>query len=77
MNEQTQKLAEQAREFANGWFAQDVYRTREDMFNAKFSELLIKECEQVAKTHAARLTGVASWSVDLAMQEVKKHFGVE
>jgi len=43
MNERIEEFAEQAKEYSKGWFGQDKYRTTEDMFNAKFAELIIDD----------------------------------
>jgi len=43
MKNRLQELADEAMDYSRGWFSQDRYRTAEDMFNAKFTELIVKE----------------------------------
>ena len=74
VNERIRELAARA-DLACGATADNTTVMRG--WEERFAELIIQDCERVANEHAAKLTGVASWSVDLAMQQVKKHFDIK
>jgi hypothetical protein len=74
MNERIRKLAKQADKWAAEEFHQlfldNINADRQELFNKKFAELIVKECADVAvKFHLAH-----PYSVEY---QVKKHFGVE
>ena len=75
MNEQIQKLAEQAEE----WVCKNYPDAMDDNdeFHAqtmeKFAELIVRECTEIANDHNSEVEGV-TLGVGRAL---KKHFGVE
>jgi ATP-dependent Zn protease len=65
MNERIQELAKQAAH-AEGW-GPEVWQTT---FTEKFAELIVRECCDIFVELRTR-------PADLAVKDVKKHFGVE
>jgi hypothetical protein len=69
MNKRLQKLAKEAMDYSRGWFSQDKYRHVEDMFNAKFAELIVRD----AMDYASR-----NWeNGHLLAEDLRIHFGIE
>ena len=77
MNERIRELAEQARKYARDYVTEckhyghymehNEYELR---FEEKFAELIVKECCDIFVELRTR-------PADLAVKDVKKHFGVE
>lgn len=71
MNERIKELAEQADEYANSLYSihgESMKGQYQDVALAKFAELIIQECAEVASSYdGAHYVGTA----------IKQHFGVE
>jgi hypothetical protein len=65
MNERIQQLEKQASDYY--WSLDDGVRTA-DAFTQKFAELIVRECIKEMGRYEF---------IDVAMREVKEHFGVE
>ena len=81
MNERIRELAEQAKEFAN-YYAMLSDGVEQKIFTEKFAELIVRECEKVAKdgpwyydTPSLR----SGWQnpINHVCNVMKEHFGVE
>jgi len=78
MNERIQQLAKQAQQLANDELAHlervhnRLYSFTEgrEIYNQKFAELIVRECCDIFVELRTR-------PADLAVKDVKKHFGVE
>ena len=68
MNERIKQLAEQARMYA--LTLENRVDDCNDVFEQKFAELLVQECCDIFVELRTR-------PADLAVKDVKKHFGVE
>jgi len=76
MNERIKEIMGDATLDADSYFDRDCAAWRQ-IYNEKFAELIIRECiQQVNKDHFG---GNDSWdrSLDLAVFNIKNHFGVE
>ncbi len=72
MNERIRELAEQAREYATTRHpvSNIILSVNSDLFEQKFAELIVRECCDIFVELRTR-------PADLAVKDVKKHFGVE
>ena len=85
MNEQIEKLINQAWELANKEVSDEDWHTyvHEKIFEIKFAELIIRECvdqvEQAKKSPFVSLDDAKRMAhfVDVTTKKIQKHFGVE
>ena len=81
MNERTKKLYEQATTWALDNYPPPVNTFMwEDLRNEKFAELIVKECEKVAKGGSWYYDAPScGWRnpINFVCNEMKEHFGIE
>jgi len=75
MNQRLQELRKQAAKEvsnANQWTNEDEWN---DLFMAKFAELIVRECADVAKQGVRGITTLAD--AEFVSGQINQHFGVE
>lgn len=75
MNEQIQKLADQAEQYAvsdNASMLFDVWKKR---YTEKFAELIVQECAKVSKRTGA--LNEADFEGEMIADAIIEHFGIE
>lgn len=76
MNERIQELLEQATEVHDYWYrGENQYMVNHKMF----AELIIQDCvKKIAMIGISNFENDdISWTVEKAIEDIKKHFGVE
>lgn len=81
MNNQIEKLMAQAWEQVDAEVSNEDWHTyvHENLFQVKFTHLLVKECIDAAGSPADELIKGDTWhdGVRASCQSIKQHFGVE
>lgn len=84
MNERIEKLVAQARKYA--WENETHWSAgpeREQLFEQKFAELIVKECIEVINDRVLNSDGSGDWykgycdGAIASCREINQHFGVE
>jgi hypothetical protein len=75
MNERIKELAEQAEKYADDNFRGEP--TWSEAFESKFAQLIVRECMEVAGDSYTSTPEDCVYYVDLAVNRIAEHFGVE